>query len=424
MGVRRALYLVLAVLVSAAVLVPAARLYETSRSVDDVAAQLRYLRGRLDHGAAEQAQQLFPEGFFFSYALYGLAWLDVGTARPALRGSALREARWALGHLDSAAGRAPFDRGLRPKYGVFYMGWTNRLRGGIVRLAGRDAPETAPFDRDCAALARAFRADGPFLSAYPGQAWPVDSVVAVSALRLHDEVTGAPTYGPVIARWLRQARARADPATGLLPHQTAPSTTGPRGSSQSLILRFLPEVDPAWARVQYESFRQRFVTTRLGLPSVLEYPKGTEGAGDVDSGPLILGVSASATVVALGTARVNGDGALAGDLTGLAEATGAPVRLGGTRYAFGVLPIGELFLAWSASAPARTGASAEMAADGSVPAWWRLPWSGLAVIVVAACWTPVVLRRLRRGDGEVPGGRSTAVDGGSRSSRSREGMTG
>src|SRR4051794_26712074 len=40
--------------------------------------QLAFLRAELGDGAGERAQELFPEGYFFLHALYGLAWVDVG----------------------------------------------------------------------------------------------------------------------------------------------------------------------------------------------------------------------------------------------------------------------------------------------------------------------------------------------------------
>lgn len=97
--------------------------------------QLAYLRAALDDGAADQAQRTFPEGYFFLHALYGLSWVELGMRRPVgERTAALREARWALGRLDSPAGRAPFSADLTPSYGVFYRGWTNWLRGGVLSL--------------------------------------------------------------------------------------------------------------------------------------------------------------------------------------------------------------------------------------------------------------------------------------------------
>ena len=145
---------------------------------------------------------------------------------------------------------------------------------------------------------------------------PVDSTVAIAALRLHDSLLPA-RFDGTVARWLDGVRQRLDPATGLLPHRVDPVTGAPaevaRGTSQSVIHRFLPEIDPAFAREQYLRFRDSFVVSPLRLgPAVREYPLGTDGAGDVDSGPLLLGVSLSATVVTLGAAGVFGFMAVAG----------------------------------------------------------------------------------------------------------------
>ncbi|MEV6335425.1 hypothetical protein AB0M12_11990 [Nocardia vinacea] len=388
-----AIYVAVAALLTLLILVPQVRLYRDEQPRTDVVAQLRFLRSELGSGLGEEMQGMFPEGYFFSHAMYGLAWADVARSDPTYRDEAIREARWALERLGSTSGRAVFDARLRPAYGVFYIGWSSRLRGAVIELAGTGAPETAQFTADCEALAAAFDTDGPFLAAYPGQAWPVDNVVAVAALRLHDRIVGS-RFEPVIAQWLTSARAHLDPATGLLPHRATPMNEGARGSSQSMIQRFLPEIDPAWARQQYSTFRRLFVDTPLGLPGVREYPHGQDGAGDVDSGPLVLGVSASATVVAIGAARVHGDRSLAGPLTGLGESLGIPVTLGNTkRYAFGALPIGDAFLAWSYAAPLPTTATSF---PPVVPWWWRIPWHTLALTFLTALWFPIVRELVRR----------------------------
>jgi hypothetical protein len=392
-------YVVVAVLAGVAVVVPNVRLYATEQGTGALVAQQRFLGERLRAGGGEQMQAYFPEGYFFSHVLYGLTWLDLARRDDGggLRQEALREARWALRALESTSGRAPFDQDLRPAYGVFYIGWSNRLRGGIVELAGRNAPEAARFRADCAALARELAANGPFLQAYPGQAWPVDTVVAVSALRLHDRAFGEHTYDSAVRDWIAAAREQADPATRLLPHQVEPQLTGARGTSQSIIQRFLPEIDAGWARAEYAEYRRWFADTRFGLPVVLEYPRGKTGTGDVDSGPLILGVSASATVVTIGAARVHGDQQLAGPLTGFGEALGAPIRLRGQKwYAFGVLPIGDAFLAWSAAAP-RAEPGEYGTYDGVAGWWWRLPWHAVGLLVIALLWFPIISRLRRAG---------------------------
>lgn len=386
--------------------------------VADVLPRLTFLRRALYDGAAERMQRLFPEGYFFTYALYGLTWIDVGMSGDAHRVEALEQARWALAALDSEAGRAPFSAELTPPHGVFYTGWTSWLRGGVVRLAGGPAaaPEEAQrFFADTDALAAAFseqldRTGSPFLPAYPRQAWPVDSTVAVAALGLADQLAGRPIHAPLIERWLRAADTRRDAATGLLPHRVDPDTghpvEGARATSQTLTLRFLREVAPDVARRDWLTFREQFASTVAGVPGIREHPRGVDLPGDVDSGPLILGMSASASVVALGDAVLFGDRPMAAALCGLAEATGFRVDWRGTRrYLGGVLPVGDAFLAWSLMADGwlvpseQAGAGSPLSYHDDPSPWWRVPWH-VATVLVVAPWlvsSIVLVRRVVRG---------------------------
>ncbi|MEU6712089.1 hypothetical protein ABZ897_11490 [Nonomuraea sp. NPDC046802] len=311
------------------------------------------------------------------------------------------EARWALQRLDSPAGQAPFSPGLTPPHGVFYRGWTNWLRGGVLALqTRRDPAETRRFAEDSAALAAAFDAStSPFLEAYPGQAWPVDSTVAMASLRLHDTLL-PPRFGLTADRWLQRARPRLDPRTGLLPHRADPGSGTPaevaRGSSQSMIQRFLPEIDRGFAAEQYARFRDLYVVRPLGLgPATREYPPDMDGPGDVDSGPLPLGVSLSATVVTLGAAQVHGDAPLAEALAAYGELAGLPFDTPWTkRYAFGLLPIGDAFLAWSKTA--RPWMRAWPPPAPGITPWWRAPLLSALVLLAVAPWIPAALRRRRR----------------------------
>jgi hypothetical protein len=374
-------------------LVAHARLYHRPDS-REVRAQLAFVRAALDRGEARGMQQLFPEGHLFSYVLYGLAWVEQGMAVPAgdpLRAQAAGQARWALDQALTDEARRPFNEELDPPFGVFYAGWTNWLRAGVLLLAPpdqRDPALAAAFGHACDQIGAAFtRAHTPFLPAYPGAAWPVDSAVAVASLRMHDRL-GSPRFSAVIQRWREGTRARLDPASGLIPHRVDPTDgralEGARGTSQAVLARMLAEIDPAWAAAQYAAFRRRLVTTRLGLPGVREFPAGVEGGGDVDSGPLVLGVSMSATVVMAGAARVHGDGELAAALAGTMEFFGLAFTWGGQkRYALGLLPVGDAFIAWSLGARRWSDDEPPAGHPRLLPLLWRLPIHLLTLALLA-----------------------------------------
>ncbi|MEV8374384.1 hypothetical protein AB0P21_16700 [Kribbella sp. NPDC056861] len=389
----RKLLIGIAVLASLLSLVGTARLIGPRGAPEDGAVkQLRFLKGALGGGADQAAQGLKPEGFFFLNVLYGLSWIQVGMADPDRRQEAVREAKWSLDRLNSAAGTAPFARDLAPEYGVFHAGWTNWLRGGILSLQPAAERDLTEYTKVSAALAKAFDAsETPYLEAYPGQSWPVDSTVAMASLALYDHLA-TPRFQPTITRWVAGVKTRLDPATGLMPHQVTPVSSGARGTSQTMIHRFLLEIDPAFARSQYELYRVKFVTG-LG-PAVREYPKGISGVGDVDSGPLIFGVSLSATTVALGAARVQND-ALAGVLQREGELLGVPLSgLETKRYALGQVPIGDAFVAWSATA--RPFVAEQQPAPSAVSGWWWwTPWLLLVWLPSLVLWGFVRLTRRR-----------------------------
>lgn len=338
-----------------------------------VDAQVRFLQRSVADGAGATMQQLFPEGDYFLRALTAMAAArapepDLATAR------ALRDS------LDTPESVAVFGSGMVPEHGIFAAGWALAVAVDVARTSGTPA-DAADVRRRAGAVEAALRGSrSGFLEGYPGQYWPCDTVVAASALAAAGVRWNMPGWVDTARAWRDRVRESADPVTGLLPHrvgETGRALEGPRGSSQSVIQAFWPElglwVDGQRDTTTWAAFRRTFVVYEAGLVGVREYPQGTEGAGDVDSGPLLLGVSASASTVTLAAARTVGDTELATDLDREAELLGLPmVWAGERRYALGLLPVGDAFLAW-----ARTRvAGPPVAADWPRVRTW---WAGLAV---------------------------------------------
>ncbi len=323
----------------------------------DVELQLNWLGQALHQGAGESTQDWYPEGYFFTHAIYGSALVNQALLHPednALRQRNIQEVAWVLGRLESAQGRAPFPRQQAVEYGVFYQGWSNRLLGGWLLLqpeTDRDPARVEQFHRQSAALAQAFRQSPTHhLEAYPGGSWPVDNVVALTSLRLHDELYGT-DYAEVVQLWLDYTRAHLDPTTGLLPHrsdaQTGQRHDGARASSLVMALCFLGELDPDFAHEQYARLRELYAQPVLDFVLMREYPRGVTGSGDVDSGPLLGDISPVASGVTLATARINGDEETFERLIQLSEVVGLPVTWGDKKwFSLGLLPVGDAFLIW------------------------------------------------------------------------------
>lgn len=373
-----------------------------SGAADDVPRSMRFLSRVIAEGAADDMQRLFPEGHLFTHVTTGLAAAELGLqAAPgsAARADGLSTARAALAALDSEQGRAPFNRHLDPPRGVFYRGWVAYLSAKIIALEGPDPRLVASLERDGDAIAAALaRAPTPYLPSYTGMAWPTDTVVAVAALSLHDQVL-PPRYGAARQAWLARAKATLDPAMGLFPHQVDPDTgavvDGPRGTSSALISAFLPDIDRAFAAELYPRYRARFVVTRLGLPGVRERANEADpwrpllSEGDIDSGPLLAGLSMSASTVALAAAANNGDPELAEGLRRAAELAGLPTGLTEKRYLFGMLPVADGFLAWCRALPIQ--------ADARWPPILSLGGRAWALLFTLACLFALIGRPLSDG---------------------------
>lgn len=347
-------------------------------------AQLEFLRPGLE-ARADQMQLYFPEGRVFTLALYGLTWVDVGlgASHAATRARALAEARHALALAQAPRSLEPFEPAGGLPYGMFYEGWVAHLRAGTLHLGGGAAADTA-FRASCARLDAAFRALGPFADSYVGMAWPADNAVGAAALASCGTLLDA-RYTESARAWLRAALRRVDPATGLIPHEAGPPL--PRGESAALMIRFVHEIDPRVAAAQYDAMLRTFATRFAGLlPAVREYPHGVHGRGDVDSGPVVLGVSAPASVVGVAAARITGHARAAADLRATPEVLGLPLQWGGRRaYAFGRLPVGDAFLAWaSVVRPWNTPAAAPVASTpyGGWRVTWYVLWGGVLTLCV------------------------------------------
>lgn len=367
----------------------------------DVDDHLRFVRGRIDDNLASDMQAYFPEGYFFTYVLYGLSWVNIGLTEDndsSIKAEALTEARFALSQLDSPQGRAPFSPNLNPSYGVFYVGWSNYLRSGIISLQDdADQAELDALATDCNAVIDALDASAsPFLTSYPGQAWPVDMYPAMVAMhgceQFLDDGYRDRTYEQIVLAWLDAVDAETDPEFGLVGHRSEPVVEHPRATSQTLILRFLAELDPERAQADYLKFRKQFQSSLLGLPVVREHPFGIDRPGDVDSGPLISGATASGTVVAMATAQANGDHHLAKALHQQAASGGFPIKgPGGTRYALGAMPIGDLFVIWARTShvwfqPDAPSDTTTPQVERSVSRWWRVPIMAISLITIGLLW--------------------------------------
>jgi hypothetical protein len=158
----------------------------------------------------------------------------------------------------------------------------------------------------------------PVLSAesYPNQCWLFCNTVSLAAIRMMDVLDGS-DHSTFLSRWVATAKARlVDRPTGMLISSYAvdgtpdPSGECPEGSTIFMSAHMLEIVDPDFAHDQYRRAAKDLSRSFLGFGYAIEWPSLCQGRRDVDSGPIVPFLDASAGssgMAVLGAAVFNDD---------------------------------------------------------------------------------------------------------------------
>ena len=242
-------------------------------------------------------------------------------------------------------------------HGHAYLGWS-ALALGMARLVDPAFPAALAAQHDAliAAYERRLRASPTgLIETYPHEAYPTDVAAVAGAIAVHARAAHV-SHDAVLRHWAERVRTRQiDPATGLVV-QRMDATTGaphdaPRASGTALAAYFAGFADRDVAQL-LATGALRQLRTRLGFGGIREYPDDLDGKGDVDSGPVIFGISVAATGFALAPARALGDDGAFTALYRTVSLFGMPTTDGDRRrFAIGG-PIGNaLLLALLTSGP-------------------------------------------------------------------------
>lgn len=251
---------------------------------------------------------------------------------------ALERERGMLHFMMPYATRRPFVQ--QPARSLFVDGEIALMLGARA-LVARRADHEAELDARVAEM-RSRMERSPVLSAesYPDECWTFCNTLALSAMRMADALHGERRGLDLGRRWLAAARARLlDPKTGLLVSSYTHDgriLDGPEGSSLWLVAHALLLIDPDFARDQYTRARRELGAELLGFGWAREWPRSWAGPEDVDSGPIVplVGASAGSSGLALLGAAAFGDAPYLGGLLTSLDLAAFPIREGDRlRYA-------------------------------------------------------------------------------------------
>lgn len=359
-------------------------------------ALLFHLDAAIENGAADAMQNFFPEGYFFQRVMHGLAWAETAGHAPtssSLFKHAEKQVNKAIKALREPHARDIFPADQPILYGAFYQSWLAWLEASALEMypsAKRPGTLQKYFRERCISLSMALDSiETPFPPSYIGQSWPADITVGIAALAACTKMFPE-KYDTTISEWVHKTRARLD-SFGLIPHKTHTETgeaiSPARGSSSSLMLCFLPEIDKNFAQEVFEAYEKILFDKALGLPGIREYPKPSEALGDVDSGPVLLGIGSVASIVGRRALAVNGRPELGRQFAAQLEGFGFPkFDDDGKTYLFGGLPMVDAFIAWVNSPDCCQ--KLETPLPGGWQTGFRL-WSIAIFVVLSGIWVAI-----------------------------------
>lgn len=336
---------------STAILFCSPYLNSSDHEIDYYSKELNSLKKEMHLGIAKEMQKLYPEGYIFTNVLYGLSAVELvrKIEDPIDKKVWQTEARWAISEIESDCGTSIFDKNLNPAYGAFYHSWKTWLTGKYLSILDKNNIDTVlyeNFQKDCNAILKYYLVENnPYPETYKGISWSGDAIVGIAALKLSDKKFHT-DYSKFIDKWITAVKLNLTASSHLIPHskqQTIPkSITSSRGSSQSLILRFLYDIDHDFALEQYKIFKDKFVDSFLFFSLIKESEPNRSQVEDIDSGPIIFGFGSVASIVGIGTSKFYGDKALFSDLNLVVEFSKIPAK-----YFIADNTIADLFILWS-----------------------------------------------------------------------------
>lgn len=307
------------------------------RSIEN---QINYLNRQLVSGMDNDLQIRFPEGFVFANALFALSVLEyseIVNKNDALYATYLDR---TTNRLLSDRAKRSFSKDLELPYGAFYSGWTNlvlhKYRNSRLLDYSKIKDEVITANDSLEQLMLKAQVDSIHpIDSYFGSVWPGDNLACIASLPYSADDLQKDWYASL------QENSTCD--SMLLDHFLR-SSCELRGSSQALCHYFLSTIDREQAINSNERYRALFVEQVFGVELVKEYQG--EGYMDVDSGPIVFGYGAVATIMNTKTQSSLQQGNYRWTWAWL-NLAGVTVNLFGSKYYLAKKePMFDLFMLW------------------------------------------------------------------------------
>jgi len=266
------------------------------------------------HQRALRECSAFPEGRIYPFAIPALGYANLGLGDANEREHSAAQMRKLIELLISTVTEdiSPLGGDLKrlPDYqkeGTRLA--TLNLTLACYALISDDRRYGSLHDHISLLLWRALtKSSGKPLASYPAYTWYFDTIMALVSLELYDRAQGLARTGPLTAQHFAWLRSHAtDTGTGL---PVAYQGGLPRGCDLSMQICLLQQLDSRAAQRMYVDYVRHHWVDLWFIAGFREWPKSkgpSFSLGDIDSGPLILGIGPTATGVGIGAAKAVSD---------------------------------------------------------------------------------------------------------------------
>ena len=256
--------------------------------------QISYLSQILDSGYDDKLQRRFPEGKLFSNSILALSTIEYCEQNGKANEKYSKIVDNCIGRIQSDRALGIFDPDMKPKYGMFFNGWSNyvyatyrkselfnysTIREKVIQESKLIEDRLISTQNDSLRI----------LDTYVDANWPADNLIGIlslSDIQLKKD-------------WLNKILEMTEHKSGLI-HHSGRKKSAIRGSSNAMITFCLNESGYKEIHNYNAKFTDLFIDEYLGVQLVKENENGSN-AMDVDSGPVVFGYGASATIMNIKT---------------------------------------------------------------------------------------------------------------------------
>jgi len=302
--------------------------------------QINYINDIMVDGEDDRLQQRFPEGKLFSNAIFTLSILEFCENNDCSKEHYSRIVDKNIKRIISDSTLNSFNEYISPPYGMFYNGWANYVmkkykRSELFKLSSIKELITEQSAMIEQRIVNRQKDSIRILDSYAGVDWPADNIIGLISI---DDVI-------IQKKWLDTLLNTSESETRLI-HHSGSHKGIIRGSSQSLIVFCLSEIGYDKIDEYNIKFKQTFVDDYLGVQLVRENEDGTSQT-DFDSGPVIFGYGASATIMNIKT-QANLNDKNAKRTWALMNTISFPITFFGRKYyLFKQEPMFDIFMLWA-----------------------------------------------------------------------------